>query len=105
VQVTPVGWDEAGVQRVRLLDHLGSDVAAICLDCQIGEADGTPLKLEEEGLTSCSGNKIFNCRRLAQRYQPTEILNTVKAAPLNQCCGSGSGSSISFGSRYGSRVL
>ncbi len=57
MQVTPVGWDEAGVQRVRMLDHLGSDVAAICLDCQIGEADGTPLKLGKEGLTSCTGNK------------------------------------------------
>jgi hypothetical protein len=67
VQVTPVGWDEAGVQRVRMLDHLGSDVAAICLDCQIGEADGTPLKLGEEGLTSCTGNINLNCRRLAQR--------------------------------------
>jgi hypothetical protein len=80
VQVTPVGWDEAGVQRVRMLDHLGSDVAAICLDCQIGEADGTPLKLEEEGLTSCTGNINLNCLMLAQRYQPTEILKTVNAA-------------------------
>jgi hypothetical protein len=67
MQVTPVGWDKAGVQRVRMLDHLGSDVAAICLDCQIGEADGTLLKLDEEGLTSCAGNTNLNCRILAQR--------------------------------------
>ncbi len=51
MQVSPVGWDKRGVQRVRMRNQDGEDLAALCLEAGIGEEDKTTLLDRETSTT------------------------------------------------------